>query len=49
MPGQEKAAGNQGRFTLSLMWKDLVILDEFGYPPFSQAGCLVVSFALYAL
>jgi DNA replication protein DnaC len=35
---QEKAAGNQGRLALSLMQKDLVILDELGYLPFSQAG-----------
>jgi len=35
---QEKAAGKQGRLALSLMQKDLVILDELGYLPFSQAG-----------
>ena len=35
---QEKAAGKQGRMALSLMHMDLVILDELGYLPFSQAG-----------
>jgi DNA replication protein DnaC len=35
---QEKAAGKQGRLALSLMQVDLVILDELGYLPFSQAG-----------
>jgi len=35
---QEKAAGKQGRLALSLMQMDLVILDELGYLPFSQAG-----------
>lgn len=35
---QEKAAGKQGKLALSLMQKDLVILDELGYLPFSQAG-----------
>jgi len=34
----EKAAGKQGRLALSLMQIDLVILDELGYLPFSQAG-----------
>jgi DNA replication protein DnaC len=34
----EKAAGKQGRLAMSLMQKDLVILDELGYLPFSQAG-----------
>jgi DNA replication protein DnaC len=34
----EKAAGKQGRLALSLMHMDLVILDELGYLPFSQAG-----------
>lgn len=34
----EKAAGKQGRLALSLMQMDLVILDELGYLPFSQAG-----------
>ncbi len=34
----EKAAGKQGRIALSLMQIDLVILDELGYLPFSQAG-----------
>jgi len=35
---QEKAAGKQGRLALVLMQVDLVILDELGYLPFSQAG-----------
>jgi DNA replication protein DnaC len=34
----EKAAGKQGRLAYSLMRMDLVILDELGYLPFSQAG-----------
>jgi len=34
----EKAAGKQGRLAYSLMHTDLVILDELGYLPFSQAG-----------
>lgn len=36
--GQEKVAGKQGRLAISLMQMDLVILDELGYLPFSQAG-----------
>ena len=36
--GQEKAAGRQGRLAYSLMHVDLVILDELGYLPFSQAS-----------
>jgi DNA replication protein DnaC len=35
---QEKAAGKQGQIALRLMYVDLVILDEMGYLPFSQAG-----------
>jgi len=35
---QEKAAGKAGRLALSLLNVDLVILDELGYLPFSQAG-----------
>ncbi len=35
---QEKAVGKHGRLALSLMQMDLVILDELGYLPFSQAG-----------
>ncbi len=35
---QEKARGKAGNITLSLMRMDLVILDELGYLPFSQAG-----------
>jgi DNA replication protein DnaC len=34
----EKAAGKQGQIALRLMYADLVILDELGYLPFSQAG-----------
>ena len=34
----EKAAGKQGRLAMSLLHMDLVILDELGYLPFSQAG-----------
>lgn len=35
---QEKAAGKAGRIALGLLRMDLVILDEQGYLPFSQAG-----------
>ncbi len=35
---QEKATGKPGRLANSLMHMDLVILDELGYLPFSQAG-----------
>jgi len=35
---QEKAQGKAGRIAASLMRVDLVILDELGYLPFSQAG-----------
>ena len=35
---KEKAAGKHDRLALSLMQMDLVILDELGYLPFSQAG-----------
>jgi DNA replication protein DnaC len=34
----EKAAGKAGQLALRLMYVDLVILDELGYLPFSQAG-----------
>ncbi|WP_371300363.1 ATP-binding protein [Nitrosomonas sp.] len=34
---QEKSAGKQGRLALRLLQVDLVILDELGYLPFSQA------------
>ena len=34
----EKARGNPGRVAMNLMRMDLVILDELGYLPFSQAG-----------
>lgn len=35
---QEKQAGKAGRLANRLMHTDLVILDELGYLPFSQAG-----------
>ena len=35
---QEKVAGKAGRIALAMMRMDLVILDELGYLPFSQAG-----------
>lgn len=35
---QEKAAGKQGQLASRMMYADLVILDELGYLPFSQAG-----------
>lgn len=35
---QEKALGKAGRLAFSLLRMDLVILDELGYLPFSQAG-----------
>lgn len=34
----EKTAGKQGQIAHRLMYVDLVILDELGYLPFSQAG-----------
>lgn len=34
----EKAAGKQGQLAYRLMHTDMVILDELGYLPFSQAG-----------
>ena len=34
----EKVAGKQGQIAHRLMYADLVILDELGYLPFSQAG-----------
>lgn len=34
----EKAAGKQGQMAFRLIYVDLVILDELGYLPFSQAG-----------
>ena len=47
---QEKAAGKQGQLALRLMYVDLVILDEMGYLPFSQAGgALALPPALQAL
>jgi DNA replication protein DnaC len=35
---REKAAGKAGNLALRLTYADLVILDELGYLPFSQAG-----------
>jgi DNA replication protein DnaC len=35
---REKAEGRAGRIAMTLMHMDLVILDELGYLPFSQAG-----------
>lgn len=35
---QEKQAGNQGRLANRFIHTDLIILDELGYLPFSQAG-----------
>jgi DNA replication protein DnaC len=35
---QEKAQGKAGHIAASLLRMDLVILDELGYLPFSQAG-----------
>ncbi len=35
---REKAEGWAGRIALNLMRMDVVILDELGYLPFSQAG-----------
>ena len=35
---QEKAQGKAGRIAASLLRMDLVICDELGYLPFSQAG-----------
>ena len=35
---QEKAQGKAGRIALNLLRMDIVILDELGYLPFSQAG-----------
>jgi DNA replication protein DnaC len=35
---QEKSQGRAGRLALSLSRMDLVVLDELGYLPFSQAG-----------
>ena len=35
---QEKRLGQQGRLANRLIYSDLVILDELGYLPFSQAG-----------
>ena len=34
----EKAAGKQGQIANRMLCTDLVILDEMGYLPFSQAG-----------
>ena len=43
---KEKLEGKQGRLANRLTYIDLIILDELGYLPFSQAGgALTVSFA----
>jgi len=34
----EKAGGKVGQIAHRLMYADMLILDELGYPPFSQAG-----------
>ena len=34
----EKATGKQGRLAMRMVQMDMVILDELGYLPFSQAG-----------
>ena len=35
---QEKAAGKSGRIVETLLRHDLIVIDELGYLPFSQAG-----------
>ncbi len=35
---QEKAAGKAGQIAHRLMYVDMLVLDELGYLPFSQAG-----------
>ena len=35
---REKTQGKAGRIALSLLRMDLVVLDNLGYVPFSQAG-----------
>ena len=35
---QEKAAGKSGRLAEKLLRHDLIVIDELGYLPFSQAG-----------
>jgi DNA replication protein DnaC len=42
---QEKAHGKSGQLAYKLMYVDLVILDELGYLPFSQAAERVNDFA----
>ena len=39
---QEKAAGKAGRLAANLLNVDLLILDELGYLPFSQAGAALL-------
>ena len=47
---KEKREGKAGRIALALMRMDLVILDELGYLPFSQAGgALLFHLALQAV
>ena len=43
---QEKLNGRQGRLANQLIHADLVILDELGYLPFSQAGGALLTTAL---
>lgn len=45
----EKAAGKQGQLANRLMHADLVILDELGYLPFSQAGGALLFYLLSKL
>jgi IstB-like ATP binding protein len=35
---QEKAAGRSGKLAETLLRHDLIVIDELGYLPFSQAG-----------
>ena len=47
---REKHDGKAGRIAQALLRMDLVILDELGYLPFSQAGgCVAVSPAIQAV
>ena len=45
----EKAAGKQGKLAYSLLHTDIVILDELGYLPFSQAGGALLFYLLSKL
>lgn len=46
---QEKAQGKAGRIATSLLRMALVILDELGYLPFSQAGGALLFHLLFRL